>query len=77
MRLKKFCYEFEAARLLTGTVVEMILVAHGLYSFVHPDILGVPYWLPGIYTVAALAVGDLGRALFRFSKQSETLQFHS
>jgi len=51
---------------IAGTVVEMILVAIGLYSFVHPNIFGVPYWLPCIYAVASLALGDLGRSLLHF-----------
>ena len=51
---------------ITGTLVEMILVALGLYSFVHPNIFGVPYWLPGIYAVASLAVADLGSSLLHF-----------
>jgi hypothetical protein len=48
---------------ITGTLVEMILVAAGAFSYLHPDIFGVPYWLPCIYACASLAVGDLGRSL--------------
>ena len=48
---------------VTGTLVEMILVNAGVFSYTHPDILGVPYWLPGLYACASLAVGDLGRSL--------------
>ena len=48
---------------VTGTLVEMILVTAGVFSYTHPDILGVPYWLPGLYACASLAVGDLGRSL--------------
>jgi hypothetical protein len=48
---------------ITGTLVEMILVNAGVFSYTHPDILGVPYWLPGLYACASLAVGDLGRSL--------------
>jgi hypothetical protein len=48
---------------ITGTLIEMVLVAAGAFSYVHPDFLGVPYWLPCIYACASLAVGDLGRSL--------------
>jgi Insulin-induced protein (INSIG) len=48
---------------VTGTLTEMILVKAGGFSYTHPDILGVPYWLPGLYACASLAVGDLGRSL--------------
>jgi insulin-induced protein INSIG len=52
---------------ITGTLVEMILVAAGAFSYVRPDIFGVPYWLPWIYACASLAVGDLGRSLMSIS----------
>lgn len=52
---------------ITGTLIEMILVAAGAFAYLHPDILGVPYWLPLIYACASLAVGDLGRSLMSFS----------
>lgn len=48
---------------ITGTLVEMTLVAAGAFSYLQPDILGVPYWLPFIYACASLAVGNLGRSL--------------
>src|SRR6266581_7725546 len=52
---------------ITGTLVEMTLVATGAFSYLQPDILGVPYWLPFIYACASLAVGDLGRSLMSSS----------
>lgn len=55
---------FSVVTAITGTLIEMILVAAGAFTYLHPDILGVPYWLPGIYACASLAVGDLGRSLF-------------
>ena len=48
---------------ITGTLVEMTLVAAGAFSYLQSDILGVPYWLPFMYACASLAVGDLGRSL--------------
>ena len=48
---------------ITGTLVEMTLVAAGAFSYLQPDIFGVPYWLPFMYACASLAIGDLGRSL--------------
>jgi hypothetical protein len=55
---------FSLATAVTGTLIEMILVAAGAFAYLHPDMLGVPYWLPGIYACASQALGDLGRSLF-------------
>ncbi|HEY6540596.1 MAG TPA: hypothetical protein VIZ18_06650 [Ktedonobacteraceae bacterium] len=55
---------FSLVTAITGTLIEMILVAAGAFAYLHPDMLGVPYWLPGIYACASLAIGDLGRSLF-------------
>ena len=52
---------------ITGTLVEMTLVAAGAFSYLQPDILGVPYWLPFMYACASLAVGDLGRSIMSSS----------
>src|SRR5712691_4285445 len=54
---------FSLVTAITGTLVEMLLVAAGAFSYLHPDFIGVPYWLPCIYACASLAVGDLGRSL--------------
>lgn len=48
---------------ITGTLIEMWLVAAGAFAYVHPDFIGVPYWLPGLYACASLALGNLGRSL--------------
>jgi len=58
---------FSLVTAITGTLIEMILVAAGAFAYLHPDMLGVPYWLPGIYACASLALGDLGRSLFYYS----------
>ncbi len=52
---------------ITGTLIEMTLVAAGAFSYLEPDILGVPYWLPFMYACASLAIGDLGRSLMNSS----------
>jgi hypothetical protein len=49
---------------ITGTLIEMILVTAGAFSYLYPDFIGVPYWLPFMYACASLTVGDLGRSLF-------------
>ena len=48
---------------ITGTLIEMTLVAAGAFSYLQPDIFGIPYWLPFMYACASLAIGDLGRSL--------------
>ena len=53
------------ATAITGTLVEMVLVAAGAFAYEHPDFMGVPYWLPCIYACASLAVGDMGRYLMQ------------
>jgi hypothetical protein len=52
---------------ITGALVEMTLVAAGAFSYLQPDIFGVPYWLPFMYACASLAIGDLGRSLMSSS----------
>ena len=58
---------------ITGTLIEMTLVAAGAFSYLQPDILGVPYWLPFMYACASLAVGDLGRYLMYLSVRGTSL----
>ena len=58
---------FSLVTAITGTLIEMILVAAGAFAYLHPDMLGVPYWLPAIYACASLALGDLGRSLLYYS----------
>ena len=65
---------FSLATAITGTLIEMILVAAGAFAYLHPNMLGVPYWLPGIYACASLALGDLGRSLFSSSGGSRETQ---
>lgn len=60
---------------ITGTLIEMILVAPGAFEYLHPNWLGVPAWLPLIYACASLAVGDMGRSLIHaFGGSLETTQ---
>lgn len=59
---------FSCVTAVTGTLVEMVLVAAGVFFYLHADFIGVPYWLPCIYACASLAVGDMGR-YFIFSSR--------
>lgn len=54
---------FALVTAITGTLIEMVLVAAGAFAYIHPEILGVPYWLPCIYACASLAIGNFGRTL--------------
>lgn len=54
---------FSIVTAITGTLIEMILVSAGAFAYLHPDWFGIPYWLPCLYAIASLAVGDLGRSL--------------
>jgi hypothetical protein len=57
---------------ITGTLIEMLLVAAGAFSYVHPDFIGVPYWLPCMYACASLALGNLGRSFISSSTRGIT-----
>ena len=46
-----------------GTAFEGTWSALGFFYYHHPDIVGVPRWLPGIYLHAALIAGPLERVL--------------
>lgn len=39
-----------------GTCYEILLTHIGLFTYTHPNILGVPFWLPGLYLNAGLLV---------------------
>jgi hypothetical protein len=52
------------AALLTamlGVMVEAGVALTGTYYYTHPDIFGVPAWLPALYLTACVSVGNLGR----------------
>lgn len=65
---------FSLVTAITGTLIEIILVAAGAFVYLHPDMLGVPYWLPGIYACASLALGNLGRSLLYYPGGSHETQ---
>jgi hypothetical protein len=48
---------------VAGSSFEAGWSALGFFYYRHPDIIGVPRWLPGIYLHVALVVGPLERVL--------------
>lgn len=46
-----------------GTAVEITLSSFDLFYYNHPDIFGVPLWLPFLYVAASVAIGLLARKL--------------
>ena len=48
---------------LAGSAFEATWSALGFFYYRHPDVAGVPRWLPGIYLHVALVAGPLERVL--------------
>ena len=48
---------------LIGCTIEILLSRLGLFIYINPDIAGIASWIPWIYGVASVAIGNLGRAL--------------
>jgi hypothetical protein len=44
---------------IIGMLSEATLIRWGLFHYSRPDVLGVPFWLPFIYTSASVAVGNV------------------
>ncbi len=45
-----------------GPLIEIGLINFGqLYEYMHPQVLGVPTWIPWVYLCGSAAVGNLGR----------------
>lgn len=45
-----------------GVIAESLIVKTGTYRYTAPDVLDlVPQWLPSLYVVACVAVGNMGR----------------
>lgn len=49
-----------------GTLVEIFLVSQEIFSYLfeHAHFYGVPTWLPWLYAIASVTVGNLGRVLY-------------
>eukprot|EP00850_Spirogloea_muscicola_P001469 SM000005S17266 [mRNA] locus=s5:1156911:1158978:+ [translate_table: standard] len=57
-----------------GPSLEIVLInVGGLYSYTHPDILGIPLWIPWVYFAGAPAVGNLGRRVFHIIERKYEL----
>lgn len=58
---------FAATTAILGTVVEVTLVSNGIFFYqpMTSNLLGVASWLPWLYVVVSVAVGNLGRYLLR------------
>lgn len=50
---------------LAGCSAEIVLTRLGAFRHLQADVLGIPIWLPGLYLVAAPAVGQLSRRMLR------------
>lgn len=57
-------FAWACATALLGPIVEITLI-QGLhaYSYTHPDVLGVPTWIPWVYFCGAPANANLGRVI--------------
>ena len=44
-----------------GCATEIFLTHIGAFMHLHPDALGIPLWLPGIYMASGPAIGQLAR----------------
>ena len=51
-----------------GPLLEAALSRVGAFRYVHPDVIGVPRWLPGIYLAAGLVTAELGLVLRQSSR---------
>jgi Insulin-induced protein (INSIG) len=50
---------------VSGPAVEVVLINAGhLYSYSHPDVLGIPSWIAWTYCAGGPAVGNLGRTVW-------------
>ena len=50
------------AAAVTGPLLEVLLINQlHLYSYAHPQLFGVPTWIPWVYFCGSAAVGNLGR----------------
>lgn len=57
-------FALAAATAIGGPVAEIFLInIPTLYSYSHPDVLGIPIWIGWVYFLGAPAVGNLARRL--------------
>ena len=55
---------------IIGCSIEIILITQGAFHYNHPDILGIPVWLPCLYFCGSVVIGHLGirLSLMKLSK---------
>lgn len=46
-----------------GVLAEHFLTVVGAFHHVYPDFLDVPYWLPTLYMVGSVTIGNVGRRM--------------
>lgn len=51
-----------------GIFVETLAVHFGIWSYPHPDMLGIPYWIPFLWLNGALAVAGISESIQRHFK---------
>jgi len=56
---------YSLALAVCGTLFEAGLSSTGAFYYLHPDLLGVPRWLPGIYLHAGLIAGEISIVMKR------------
>jgi hypothetical protein len=50
---------YVAAAAVLGPAVEAVIAGAGAFSYSHPDFIGIPYWLPGLWANAGFLVRRL------------------
>ncbi len=53
----------------TGILLEIIAVYFGGWNYTHPDILGIPYWLPFVWGNASLYIIDWNTLIAEYTKK--------
>lgn len=60
---------------VTGPITEVFLINKlGLYHYSHPNVWGVPTWIPWVYFCGSPAVGNLGRKVTAVLESQATMR---
>jgi hypothetical protein len=52
-----------------GPISEMIAIYFGAWNYAHPDLLGIPYWLPFVWGNASLYIIDWHAMISEYVKE--------
>jgi hypothetical protein len=52
------------ATAISGPIVEILLIKTGLYYYTNADVLGICSWIPWVYLLGEIGVGNLARRLY-------------